>query len=129
MALGDPQLINIPGCTFLLSEEEGVIVQSSERTVDSKQKDIFDASVGATIGYVFYDPKATQDFTAIINGTDGLAIAEPGVALTMANALGVGTNKNGVSAGGLYTTSVKISHQGEDLRMISGTTIQRQRIT
>jgi hypothetical protein len=128
MAAGDPQFINLPGCTFLLEEEDGVIIQSSDRSIDSKLKEIFNAAVGATTGYVFYDFKATQDFNAIVNGTDGLSAAAPGVALVLANDLGIGTAKNGVSAGGLYTTSAKVSHQGEDLRMISGSTIQRQLI-
>lgn len=129
MAAGDPILVNLSGATFLLNAETGVIIQSADRSVDSKLKEIFDASVGATTGYVFFDFVATQDFNAILNGTTGLAIAAPGVALTQANDLGIGTAKNGVSAGGTYTKSVKVSHQGEDLRMISGSTIQRQGIT
>lgn len=129
MAAGDPVLINLTGATFLLTEETGVIIQSEDRSVDSKLKEVFDASVGATIGYVFFDFVATQDFNAIVNGTTGITLAAPGIALTLANDLGIGTNKNGVSAGGLYTKSVKVSHQGEDLRMVSGSTIQRQGIT
>ena len=126
MALGDPVLVNLSGCTFLLTAETGGIIQSSDRTVDSKDKEVFDASRGATIGDVYYDFKAMQPVEAILNGTTGIAAAQPGVAIVLANDLGIGTNKNGVSAGGLYTQSVQISHRGEDLRSISLTTKQRQ---
>jgi len=129
MAAGDPVIINLTGATFLLSAETGAIIQGTDRSVDSKLKEVYSPVLGATTGYVFYDFSATQDFNAIVNGTTGVAIAAPGVALTLANSLGIGTLQNGVSAGGLYTKSVKISHQGEDLRMISGSTIQRQGIT
>lgn len=129
MAAGDPVLINLATATFLLTAETGAIIQSSERSVDSKMKEVFDASKGSTIGYVFYDFVAAADFSAIVNGITGLAIAAPGVALTMANDLGIGTAKNGVATGGTYTRSVRVSHQGEDLRMISGSTIQRAGIT
>jgi len=129
MAAGDPVIINLSGATFLLSAETGVIIQSTDRSIDSKLKEVYSPVVGATTGYVFYDFVATQDFSAIVNGTTGVALAAPGVALTLANDLGIGTAKNGVSAGGLYTKSVKVAHQGEDLRMISGSTIQRQGIS
>lgn len=129
MSAGDPILINLTGSTFLLTAETGAIIQSGERTVDSKMKEVFNAAVGYTVGYVFYDFTANQDFNAVVSGTTGVAIAAPGVALTLANDLGIGTAKNGVAAGGLYTKSVRISHQGEDLRMISGSVIQRAGIS
>lgn len=129
MAAGDPVLINLASATFLLTAETGAIIQSADRSVESKLKEVFDASKGYVIGYVFYDFVANQDFNAIVNGTTGLAVAAPGVVLVQANDLGIGTNKNGVATGGTYTRSVRVSHQGEDLRMISGTTIQRHGIT
>ena len=128
MAAGDPILINLSGATFLLAAETGVIIQSEERSTESKLKEVFDASKGYTVGYVFYDFVANQDFSAIVNGTTGLAIAAPGVALSLANDLGIGSAKNGVATGGLYTKTVKISNQGEDLRMISGSCVQRHGI-
>lgn len=128
MAAGDPILINLASATFLLTAETGVIIQSMERSVESKLKEVFNASVGYTVGYVFYDFVAGQDFSAILNGTTGLAVAAPGVALTLASDLGIGAAKNGVAAGGLYTRSLRVSHQGEDLRMISGSTMQRHGI-
>lgn len=129
MAAGDPILIQLASATFLLTAETGVIIQSAERSVESKVREVFNAAVGYTVGYVFYDFVANQDFSAIVNGTTGHAVAAPGVALTVANDLGIGAGKNGVAAGLLYTRSVRISHQGEDLRMISGSTVQRHGIT
>ena len=129
MALGDPILIGLPSATFLLTAETGVIIQSSERSVTSKLREIFNAAVGYMSGYVFFDFVASISWSAIVNGTTGFTIAAPGVALSMSGNLGIGTDKNGVSAGTIYTTSVRISHQGEDLKMISGEAVQRQNIT
>ena len=128
MAAGDPILINLANATFLLTAETGVIIQSHDRSVDSKVKEVFNAAVGYTIGYVFFDFVANTDWSAILNGTTGLAVAAPGVALTLANDFGIGASKNGVATGGIYTKSVKVSHQGEDLRMISGSAMQRHGI-
>ena len=68
---------------------------------------------------------ASYNWSAIVNGVTGLALAAPGVALTLANTFGIGANQNGVAAGGIYSKDVKISHAGEDLRKISGTAMQR----
>ncbi len=129
MAAGDPILIDLASAVFLMTAETGVIIQSGERSVDSKMREVFNAAVGWTDGYVFFDFTATQDFSAIVNGTTGHCLAAPGVALTHANDLSIGAAKNGVAAGGAYTRSVRITHQGEDLRMISGNTVQRHGIT
>ena len=48
------------------------------------------------------------------------------MAISLANQFGVATGGNGVSSsGGTYTKTTKQSHQAEDLRMISGTAVQR----
>ena len=125
MAAGDPVLVNLPNATFLMAAETGVIIESSDREVESKWKDIFNAATGYTLGYVVYDFLASINWSAILNGITGLALAAPGVALTMANQFGVGTAQNGVSSGGVYTKTAKVAHQGEDLRKISGTAVQR----
>ena len=125
MAAGDPILINLTGATFTMAAETGVIIESEERDVDSKLKEIFDPSAGRTIGYVFYDFVANLSWSAIVNGTTGLALAAPGVALALANSFGIGAAGNGVATGGIYTKSVKGAHQGEDLRKISGMAMQR----
>jgi hypothetical protein len=129
MAAGDPILINLSGATFNMSAETGCIIQSSGRQVESKMKEVFNAALGYTIGYVFYDFVANTDFRAIINGTTGLTVIAPGVVSTLANDLSVGTAKNGVATGGIYTRTVNITHEGEDLRMISGTAVQRHGIS
>ena len=123
--LGDPVLIDLPNATFLMAAETGVIIESEDREVTSKMKEIFFASLGYVAGLVFYDFMASYNWSAIVNGVTGLAIAAPGVALTLANTFGIGVNQNGVAAGGIYSKDVKISHAGEDLRKISGTAMQR----
>lgn len=122
---GDPILVDLTGVTLVLAAETGVIIQSSDRDVTSKLKEVFDASVSRVVGYVFWDWVANISFSAILNGTTGLAAAAPGVALTMANQFGIGSAGNGVASGGVYCKDLKISHQGEDLRMISGNAFQR----
>lgn len=91
-------------------------------------KEVFDASKGYTIGEVHFDFVASISWSAIINGITGLALAAPGVAITFATDLGIGTTKNGVATGGIYTRTVSVSHAAEDLRKISGTAMQRNGI-
>lgn len=138
MAQGDPILINLSGATFLLSAETGCIIESMERDISSKMREVFNASLAYVIGYVFYDFMASYSWSAIVNGTTGFSIAAPGVALTIASDLSSAASAaaspstyNGVhkSTGGIYTTNVRISHNGEDLRTINGTGIQRTAIT
>ena len=129
MAAGDPVLINLTGATFLISAETGVLIQSFSSDVESKMREVFNAALGYVIGYVFYDFMRSISWSAIVNGSTGLAIAAPGVALTLANDFGIGTAKNGVATGGVYTKNVSVSHSGEDLRMISGSAVQRHGIT
>ncbi len=137
MAQGDPILINLAGCTFLLTAEQGCIIESMERDISNKRRDVFNASLGKTIGYVFYDWVASYSATAIVNGVTGFATACPGVALTIASDLSSNAaaasspaTYNGVlkSTGGIYTSNVRISHNGEDLRTISVTAEQRDAI-
>lgn len=125
MPLGDPILLNLTGATFVLSAETGVIIESISREVSSKVKEVFDASKGYTVGEVHYDPVATITWSAIVNGVTGLALAQPGVAIAFASNLGIGANDNGVATGGIYTRTVSINHNSEDLRKISGTAMQR----
>jgi len=141
MAQGDPILINLSGAAFLLTAETGIIVESEERSIDSKLREVFNAATGYTVGYVFYDFTAHYNWSGIINGTTGLALVAPGVAMTTANDLSVAAALSGLtstfqqyngvhkSTGGIYTTNVNIRHSGEDLRTISGTAIQRTGIT
>ena len=127
MAQGDPQLVNLAGANFLLASETGAIIQSTDRGVSAKLKEVFDASKGYTVGLVFWNWVASISFNAIVNGTTGIVAAAPGVALTLANntSLIAAGGGNGVSAGGVYVTDCKLSHQGEDLLMISGNAAQR----
>ena len=130
MAAGDPVLINLAGATFLFAAETGCIIQSADREITSKLKEIFSGSAGAVIGYVFYDFVANIAFNAILNGSTGLALAAPGVALAMANntSLITATGGNGVASGGVYVKDVKLNHAAEELVMLSGSAFQRAAI-
>ena len=127
MAAGDPVLVDLTGATFLMAAETGGIIQSADRDITSKLKEIFDAAKGYVAGYVFYDFIANIAFNAILNGSTGLALAAPGVALTLANnaSLIAATGGNGVSSGGVYVKDVKLNHASEELIMISGNAFQR----
>jgi len=136
MAQGDPILVSLAGATFLLTAEVGLIIESEERDISAKFRDVFDASKGYDVGFVAYNFVANYSFSGIINGTTGLAIIAPGVAMTTANDLSLAAASatptyNGVAktGGGIYTQSVRISQPGEDLRTMSGTAIQRAGIT
>ena len=108
-----------------MAAETGCIIQSEERDTQSAVKKVYSASAGMTVGNVFHDFVANYNWAAILSGTTGLPSAQPGVAITLANSFGVGANANGVSSGGIYCLTSKISHQAEDLRMVSGTAEQR----
>lgn len=123
---GDPVLVNLAAATFNLTGESGIIVESADVAIDAKFKDVFDASKGYDVGFVAYNFAATRNCAGILNGVTGLPLAQPGVALALANDMTVGATKNGVgTTGGIYTRNLKFSHQGEDLRKFSVMAMQK----
>lgn len=126
MAAGDPIKLGslATNVVFLLSAETGIIIESWDRDIDAKKLEQYDASVGYVTGQIYYDFKAVYSIKGKIAGTTGLAVAAVGVVLTIANT----NTAHGVGAGGIYPDSVKLSHQGEQLRDIEISATQRHSI-
>lgn len=111
----EPILIGLPGVTWDLGAETGGAIQSYSRETSRKLLEVYDAGSGKTTGLVFHDPKAEYEIEIILTSASGLALASPGVALTLASL----TSGNGVSTGGVYCKTVRRRHAGEDfLRLI-----------
>ena len=79
----DPIIIGLPGVTWLLTAESGGAIQSFERHTQRTKLPVYDASVGKTTGIVFHDPRAEYTIEIIQTGNLGLALASPGVVLTL----------------------------------------------
>lgn len=112
MAAVSPILLGLSGATFLLTAETGGIIQSYSRNTGSKWIDVYDASVGYTIGHVAHDFFADYSVEVISTGSTGVCGTSPGVALTLANV----TTGGGVDSGTIYTLSTGLSHGSENLR-------------
>jgi hypothetical protein len=120
MAAQDPILLNLSGATFLLTAESGGIIQSFSRNTDRQKIEVYDGAVGYTTGIVYHNPKATYNVRVITTAATGICAASPGVALTLANT----TTGNGVAAGGIYTDTTALSHNGGSLREFTVTATQ-----
>lgn len=115
MAVKPPITIGLAGTTFLLTAETGGLIQSFSRATNSKVIDVYDASLGYTVGSVYHDFFADYNVKIITTGDGaqtGIADAAPGVALTLANI----SSGNGVDGGGIYTRSTTLDHQGGQLQ-------------
>jgi hypothetical protein len=121
MAAQDPILVGLSGATFLLTAESGGIIQSFSRNTDRQRIDVTDHSVGYDTGFVSWNPKANYNVRVITTAATGICAASPGVALTLANT----TTGNGVAAGGIYTDTTALSHNGGTLREFTVTATQK----
>ena len=120
MAADDPILLGLTGAVFLLTAETGGIIQSFSRKTTRKNIPVYDPTVGKTTGMVYHDPSASYDIKVITTGNNGVVVAAPGVAITLANV----TTGNGVTSGGIYTSDTTLEHQGEQLQTFSFTATQ-----
>ena len=118
MAATSPILLGLTGATFLMTAETGGIIQSFSVNEGSKWIDVYDASVGYTVGHVAHDFVNDYSVEVIATGSNGICAASPGVALTLAN------NISGSNTALIYTISKSTSHQPENLRKKSVTAKQ-----
>lgn len=121
----DPIIIGLQGATWLLTAETGGAIQSFERTTSRKKNEIYDASVGKTTGLVFHDPRAEYSIEIIQTSSAGLALASPGVALTLNSTV----TGNGVTTGGIYVNDMRLRHSGQDFRRMTVSATQYPAIT
>lgn len=116
MAVKPPITIGLAGTTFLLTAETGGLIQSFSRATNSKVIDVYDASLGYTVGSVYHDFFADYNVKIITTGGSeaptGIFDSAPGVPLTLASI----SSGNGVDGGGIYTRSTTLDHQGGQLQ-------------
>lgn len=120
MAAADPIIIGLSGAVFLMPAETGGLVQNYSRNTGSKLLDVYDASLGYTVGHVFHDFTADYSVEIIPTGSSGVAAASVGAALTLAGP----TSGGGVSSGTIYTLGTSLTHTPENLRRWSVTARQ-----
>jgi hypothetical protein len=126
MATGDPVLLGALATNgvFLMTSEDGIIINSYKRKTASDKIDFFDGSVGQTTGRVLYDFKAEYTIKGAVNGTTGIMAAVVGDLLSFDNT----STGFGVSQGGIYVDSVELDHQPKQLREITVTMTQLNQI-
>lgn len=108
-----------------LTEETGILAQSYEKAVSGSEVLAKDEE-GETVGVSYYDPVADHSVEGHIAGTTGVAAAEFGVALTLANEA---TYDGGVSAGLIIANNVTFRLENENYNMISVTARQWPGVT
>ena len=108
-----------------LTTETGVLVQSYSKAVSGQER-LAKNEDGETVGVSEYDPMAEHSIEALLAGSTGVAAAEFGVALTVAND---GIIDGGVTAGLIITTGVTGSGSNEEYNSISVTARQWPLVT
>lgn len=108
-----------------LSAESGILVQSYEKAVSGSEV-LAKNEEGETVGVSMYDPVADHSVEGHIAGTGGVAAAEFGSALSLANA---STHDGGVEAGLIIANNVTFRLENENYNMISVTARQWPGVT
>ena len=119
---------NLFGNTALvwgLNAETGILAQSYEKAVSGSEVLAKDEE-GETVGVSMYDPVADHSVEGHIAGSTGVAAAEFGAALTLANAA---TYDGGVSAGLIIANNVTFRLENENYNMVSATARQWPGVT
>ena len=110
-----------------LTAETGILAQSYEKAVSGSEVLAKDEE-GETVGVSMYDPVADHSVEGHIASSprDGVAAAEFGTALTLANAATYG---GGVSAGLIIANNVTFRLENENYNMVSVTARQWPGVT
>ena len=106
--------IGTSGATWGLTAETGLLVQTVSNKTSREKNEVRDG-VGDFALVAFYNPLRKITVNGVIVGASGIAVAAPGVALTIAN-LGV---TNGVSTGGVFTDDVEIAGGNTEFKKIT----------
>lgn len=112
------------GLNWGLDSETGILVQSYEGAITGNEKTALNHE-GEAAGVSYYNPVRDHTIEGYITGSTGIAAAEFGSALTIANVASGG----GVSAGLVVCNGVTNRLQNEDYEMITATARQFPLIT
>lgn len=98
-------IVGTTGATWGLSAEVGIIVQSAGAK-DSREKNEVRNEIGEFALVSYYNPLKKHTIAGVFKGTTGIAGAQPGLALTVANAY---NTYGGATAGLIYTDDLDIA--------------------
>lgn len=107
-------VIGSTSATFGLSDEGGIIVNSFSKTAQSSKAEVMNAD-GDIEAVAYYGKTATISVSGVVNGGTGIAAAEIGATLTVANETGVG----GISSGSIYVDSVSLEGSNDGFQSIT----------
>lgn len=111
--------IGITGAIWGVTAETGIICQSTTAKA-SREKNQVRNEVGEFALVSFYNPLQTFSVQGVYTSAAGIAAAQPGTALTIANT----NSANGVSAGGIYTDDVEVSKANTEFKKVAANATQ-----
>ncbi len=85
------------GCTA----ETGILIQSFSREVSREKAEVMDND-GDVVAVSYFKPTATISIEGAVNGSTGVALAAPGVALSINST----TSGNGITGGSIIVDTV-----------------------
>jgi hypothetical protein len=106
--------IGTTGVTWGLTAETGVLVQTIG-VKTQREKNAVRNSTGDITLVGYYNPTQTYAIAAVIAGSTGVATAQPGVVLTLANSSAIG----GITAGGIYVDDVDVQMANTEFQKMS----------
>lgn len=98
------------GCTA----ETGILIQSYSREVSREKAEVL-SNEGDVIAVSYYKPTASISIEGAVNGSTGVALAAPGVALTLNST----TSGNGITGGSVIVDSVSREQTAEGFATFS----------
>jgi hypothetical protein len=108
-------IVGTTGATWGLNAEIGILVQTVGAKT-AREKNIVRNATGDAILISYFNPTVAHTISGVIIGSTGIAAAQPGVALTLANTF---NSFGGISAGGIYTDDVDINGVNNEFTKIT----------
>lgn len=98
------------GCTA----ETGILIQSFSREVSREKAEVMDND-GDVVAVSYFKPTATISIEGAVNGSTGVALAAPGVALSLNST----TSGNGITGGSIIVDTVSREETAEGFATFS----------
>lgn len=98
------------GCTA----ETGILIQSFSREVSREKAEVMDND-GDVVAVSYFKPTATISIEGAVNGSTGVALAAPGVALSINST----TSGNGITGGSIIVDTVSREETAEGFATFS----------
>ena len=99
---------------FGCSAETGILIQSFSREVSREKAEVMDND-GDVVAVSYFKPTATISIEGAVNGSTGVALAAPGVALSINST----TSGNGITGGSIIVDTVSREETAEGFATFS----------